>query len=451
MTADPELPEEPSPDPEEEAAEAPAPRRGCRGALLALGALLVIAAAVVAFGWAPFVRWMTLREATRHGVELTLGHVEATWGSVEIRDCRFRLAGVAGLEGSCRRLTVSLDGVVPLRIEASGVDLALVGSATDLGLELAAYAKDHPELFRLPALAEDVDARWRPDPDEEPWLVIEGARVEPQGDGAALEATSVALRGFDVGRVGAVWNGDDVVVRFGFGAKDLAEAPVELVVEHARAQPKATFTLRKTRVDRLAGAFAVVLPDRDITAEGRVEVTFAAPGEPITGKLQARFEGYRPPVPPEVQGIVFGDATEVKTDLSLTPDYRRLTLKPLAVEHGAFALTGEGSMVREADYSVVAMALRGSLSCAALAAAAAQIRVGGVVGSWLGQLAGKTVTGSVGVTVTLRADSRKLNDAAFQQQIGVGCGLRPERILPGMLSELPGKLPALPSLLPDLR
>jgi hypothetical protein len=366
---------------------------------------------------------------------------------VTLRDFSFRVAGIEGFEGHAERLTVGVDGFEPQSLVAQGVELELQGSATDLGIALAAYAKDHPELFALPAKAEKVELTWRPHAGAEPWVTLRDGTVEPELHGGSLVVEEVEVVGFSVGKVGATWEGDDAEVVVGLGVDDLEDAPVTVEVEHALQEPRATFTLRPTPLDRLAGPLGVALPIAGVTASAQSELRFEGegPAAPVRGSLEARLEGYRPPVPPEVKGIVFGDDTELSADVAIPSGRKKIALTNLQVKHGAFELKGEGSMVREPSYSVIAMTLKGELACNQLAAAAANIRVGGQVGSWLGKLAGKSVTGSVGVTVSLRADTRKLSEAALQQQIGIGCGLRPDRLIPTM-PRLPKGLPKVPKI-----
>lgn len=444
-------PDPPSPPlaAEQPADELPAgvpPKRRTRW-LAAMVVLLLAIVAAAALGWSPLVRWLTLRQAARLGVEIELGEVEVAWEAVTLRDFGFRLHGVDGLDGTVARLTIAIDGLTPQALEAVGVDVTLEGAATDLGLSLATFAKDHPEIFALPSAAEEVSLRWRPQAGGEPWLTLQDATVRPQAQGGRLVAERVKVAGLSVGRVGASWEGDQAEVVIGLGEDDLADAPVLLLVEHASTEPKATFTLRPTPLERLAGPFALALPVSGVTASGKTVLRFSGegPNAPIEGSLEAHFEGYRPPVPSEVKGIAFGDDTTVAAQVAITGDRRKVALRQVQVKHGAFELEGEGSMVREPDHTVVSMKLKGQLACNQLAAAAANIRVGGEVGSWLGRLAGKAVTGSVGVTVSLRADTRKLAEAAIVQQIGIGCGLRPDRLIP-TVPRLPGGLPEVPKI-----
>lgn len=450
MTPSPEEPIVPEADGPEAIPGMPKKRRWPRVVLATLGAAVLLGGIAIALGFGSLVRWLTLREAARLGVELELGEVEVAWESVTVVDFYVTLHGVGGVKAHVDRLTVSVDGLEPRRLEAQGIDLELEGAATDLGLALAGFAKDHPQIFALPAKAADVDVTWRPSPDEEPWLTLSDADVTPTKHGGELVAEKVEVVGLSVGKVGASWEGDDAEVVVGLGESDLEDAPVHVRVKHALARPEATFTLRPTELERLAGPLAVALPIRGVTASGVATLTFDGdgPAAPIDGTLEASFEGYRPPVPPEVNGIVFGDDTVVTSRIAVSSDRKRVSFDELRVLHGAFQLAGEGSAVRARDHAVLAMALKGTLACNQLAAAAANIRVGGQVGSWLGKLAGRVVSGNVGVVVTVRADTRALEKATMKQQIGVGCGLRPDRILPGMpeLPELPKELPELPKI-----
>ena len=428
----------------------PKKRRWPRVVLAVVGGVILLAAIALAVGFGPLVRWLTLREAARLGVELELGEVEVSWEEVTVLDFEFTLHGVGGVKGHVDRLTVTVDGLAPRAIEARGIALDLEGNATDLGLALVGFAKDHPEIFALPAEADDVDVTWRPDGGEDPWLQVRDATIAPHEHGGELVAKKVEVVGYSIGKVGASWEGDDAEVVVGLGESDLEDAPVRVVVKHGLARPEATFTLRPTRLERLAGPLAVALPIEGVTASGKTKLTFTGDGpkSPIEGTLEAKFAGYRPPVPPEVKGIVFGDDTELASRIAISSDRKKVTLDEIQVKHGAFQLVGEGSIVRGDDHAVAAMALKGTLACNQLAAAAANIRVGGPVGSWLGKLAGRVVTGSVGVVVTVRADTRELEKASMKQQLGMGCGLRPDRILPGMpeLPELPKDLPELPKI-----
>lgn len=114
------------------------------------------------------------------------------------------------------------------------------------------------------------------------------------------------------------------------------------------------------------------------------------------------------------------------------------------------------------------MKLLGNLPCADLAAAAVEKELSGL--GQLGRLAGKltkqVLKGSVGVTVAVEADSRRLAEAKVAKIIGIGCGLKPLTIpnladfpqlgeipLPEGLKELPKGLPSAlppPSSLPPL-
>jgi hypothetical protein len=416
------------------------------GAILAL----LLIAALIAFE--PVKRWFVVERAREHGVELSLGDVDLSWDGIVLHDFSFVLVGVDGIRAEVGRLELTLDDGEPQRVDIDGVKADARGSATELMLALTSWAKEHPALLRLPAKGTKIDVRWRPDPAGDVWLAIDDATISPSDDGGRLEADNVEVVGFDLGRVGAVWRGDAAKVDIGFGTDSLDDAPVRAVVRHALEQPEATMTLRPVPLETLAGPLAFLLPIRGVIASGNAKLRWIEPGidAPIEGHIDAKFVGYRPPVPLEVQQFVFGDTTEVSTDIALDRPRKNIRMNAIEVKHGAFRLKGDGKIERGAKHARAKLKLSGSLSCAQLAKAAALGRIGGPAGSIIGTVAGRVVVGSVGVTIGVDASTANLAGAKITRSIGVGCGIMPGKILPKLpeLPELPEllKLPKLPKL-----
>jgi len=138
-------------------------------------------------------------------------------------------------------------------------------------------------------------------------------------------------------------------------------------------------------------------------------------------------------------------------------------------------LDGKGSLASAAGAAALALDLRGALPCDALASAAAESRVGRLLGRVQGTRAGsvarQAIGGSVGVRVQITANTQNLAAASVKRSIGIGCGLKPltleealklgTELLPSDLSELsediekltpklPNGAPLLPSSLPPL-
>jgi hypothetical protein len=85
--------------------------------------------------------------------------------------------------------------------------------------------------------------------------------------------------------------------------------------------------------------------------------------------------------------------------------------------------------VREGQSASVDLDLKGALPCDALAGAAAESRLGQLLGRVSGRQGKRTalaiVRGDVSVEVAIKASTNDLPNAKLTQKIGVGCGLRP--------------------------
>jgi hypothetical protein len=149
----------------------------------------------------------------------------------------------------------------------------------------------------------------------------------------------------------------------------------------------------------------------------------------VKGKLSATLKGFVPPHPPELDGFVFGDVTTFDTDLTIDGARNRVTLTSSTVKAGKFELKGGGSVVREGQSASVDLELKGALPCDALAGAAAESRLGQLLGRVSGKQGKRTalaiVRGDVSVDVGIKASTKDLLNAKLTQKIGVGCGLRP--------------------------
>lgn len=405
---------------------------------------LVATAAALAFE--PLLRHIVITRAREGGVELAqIEDISLGFGRVTLSGVRFSLDGVEGLEGEAAHLELELDGLAPTKIIAREMSLELVGSAVDLLLSLGVWTEDHPELWRLPADVSDVTLRWRPAADADPWLSARGGRMIPTEQGARLEAERAQIMGIGVGRVAAAWDGTGAAASFGFGEDDVKKAPLRAVIHHGERPARLEIALDPVPVADLAGPLAMLLPVPDIRASGRADLELHDDGR-IDGTVQAKAVGYRVPVPRELGAFVFGDTTTMKSEIAIDAAFDEVKLDDLVVQHGVVKLTGGGTIDRKGDEAIIDLSLKGSLTCAELANAATQTHLGGDIGRLLGGLAGRALKGSVGLTITIHADTRDLLGARIGRTIGVGCGLRP--LSADDLPKLPDDFPELPKL-PD--
>ncbi|MCC6214747.1 MAG: hypothetical protein IT376_07745 [Polyangiaceae bacterium] len=440
---------------------------GCAAALVALvGAVALLLS--MAKPWA--LRYAVGR-ARDQGVVLSPTEIELGLGSVTLRESSFELAGLPAIRGRIRRLDVSLRGWTPVALGLTGVEVEATGTAPALAVGVADWAKRHPSTFALPTEAQEVTLAWRPEPGAEPWLKLEGGRVQRSGAttaftaerslvGVCLERDEGAPRCPDLGKVGAAWTADAAQVSLALGAADLAAAPLRLEVRHALPQPTARLTLAPVELHRLAGPLGSKVPLRGVKASAAVDLALppGSAGGPITGKLEASLQGYVPPHPRELDGFLFGDTTKLSAKLRLDDARERVDLEEVRLAAGAFSLAGSGTVARDGARARIRLDLAGDLPCSALAGAAADSALGRLLGRAPGELARLLVRGSVSVKVAVDVRSDALADATVRPEIGVGCGLRPltvggvdvGKILGGELPPLPSGFPPLPSALPPL-
>jgi hypothetical protein len=296
-------------------------------------------------------------------------------------------------------------------------------------VELAAWSKRFPATYALPLSASRVTVSWLPEPGV-PWLEVKGGTLAKTAVSTVFNADTVSIQGKPVGKVGASWTASSSALAIGLGEPDLDKAPLKVSVD-IEQRPTVKFTLAPIALERLAGPFAIELPVDNVTASGEVELSFASPEAPLPadGSAHVALEGFVPPHPVELSGFIFGNVTTFDTKLGINDDMSIVTLHDSVVKAGKFELTGAGTIVRKPDHATVRMALGGKLPCPALAGAAAESRLGHLLGAAAGKLAGaaarQLVRGTVSVQVDIEGDTRKLKEAKVERKIGVGCGLKP--------------------------
>lgn len=442
---------------------------GTRRALLLFGAALlalVLLASAAAFFLVPsFVEREVVRRAREQGVELELGELDYGWEWAKIEHGRARLVGVSGLSVRFDRLLVDLDGTDPVRLDFEGVKVEADGSLPALTLALGAWSKRYPHFYALPISARGVGVEWRPEAGRPPWLVLRGGTAASAAGSTIVAADTAEVAGANVGRVGASWTKTASSVALGLGETELGKAPLKVGVDFSLPRPKITLTLSPTPLERLAAPFAIRLPVKDVTGSTEVVLEFASQEAelPDHGHAKAELRGWIPPHPAELDGFVFGDTTSVETDLALAANGTDSTLTNTRIVAGKFALEGGGSLTRDGDELRLKLDLEGALPCDALASAAAESRLGKLLGREAGQRAGavarQVVGGSVKVRVQVDATTRDLQNANVTRSIGIGCGLRPltledllklgETLLPQDLSKLPEELGKLGAKFPE--
>jgi hypothetical protein len=446
---------------------------------VALGILGVLTAAIVLFWFLPgYVERRARSEAERHGVIIEGGRFSFGLHWVQIEKPRLKLVGVRSIVANVGIIDVGIADFKPQGIELRGVEALVVGSVANVALELSRWTKTYPHAYQLPVSARNLHVQFREQTDTPSWLDVNEGTLTHTQVGATFIANKTTLLGANLGRIGAGWaagatsgNGASGVA-LGFGEQDLGKAPIKLEVRpDAKPFAIAQITVAPTPLERFSKPFKVELPLKDVTVSGNVVLNFP-PGElngKVTGTTHMELKGYVPPHPVELTGFIFGDTTVFDTKLDISADHQQVLLRESKVRAGKFELQGEGSIVRQPEFSRILMEMKGNLPCSALAGAAVEARFGKLLGQFTpaaSATARHSVEGSVGVVVKVDADSRNLPGARVEKRIGVGCGLRPlsikelediARRLPPELRDLAtqavemgAQLPPLPSGLPTL-
>jgi len=443
-----------------------------------IGALLLGAAAVVLLVALPrYVERRVLSTAAEQGVTLTPDDISFGWGWVQITQVKVTLDKVRTVEMQVGRIDVALDGWRPSSIDLTNVDGLVVGSLTNVALELSEWTKSHPSAYALPLSAKNVHVRFVEPAGTPPWLDVSGGELTRTKNGGVFAAQHTRFLGVDLGTVGAGFARNASAVALGFGETDLSRAPLRVEVSPSGPTPTAHFVLAPTPAERLAKPFGLGLLVSSVSGvivSSETTVAFGgSDGSNISGLTNVTLKGWIPPHPFELDGFIFGDTTTFDTKFALPATRDRVTLSESRLKAGKFELTGDGSVIRGSDHSEATLRLGGELPCSALAGVEAESRLGKLLGGSLaakaGKLAEKLVAGSVHVGLELSADTRQLSAARINRTIGVGCGLHPLSVaelskllgtdvnellkslptLPSDLSNLP-PLPAIPSNLPPL-
>ena len=407
------------------------------GLLLALLIVFVgvIGILVGVYLWLPgYVQKRVVAEAEARGIALTPGEVGFGFSWVQLSGATAKLIGAPSFEAKLGLVDVELKDFEPVRVQLTDVQVGVSGTLPRVLLELGEWAKNHPDAFAAPLVASRVSVKVAEAPAAAPWLELSGGVLTRTVAGAAFSAQSCKLSGFELGKVGAGYGLTGGDVSIGFGDQKAQAAPLRLDASvDGKGAGALGIVLTPTKLALLSKGLGIPLPLPAVIASGHAELTLPAGalhrGE-NKGKLSTTLQGFVPPHPPEIDGFVFGDVTTFDTDLTLDGARNRVTLTNTKVKAGKFELSGGGSVLREGPLDAsVDIDLKGALPCDALAGAAAESRLGQLLGRVSGKQGKRTalaiVRGDVSVEVGIKASTKDLLHARLTQKIGIGCGLRP--------------------------
>jgi len=405
--------------------------------LLVAASVVVAGVAVILLGlklYLPrYIEQRVVAEAKARGIELAPGKVRFGWQWVQLEGARAKLIGAPAFEAKLGLVDVQLVSFEPSLVQLSDVRLGVSGSLPRVLLELGEWTKNNPRAFEAPVIASRVELSVAEAPAEAPWLEVSGGALTRTQFGGVFSARSCRLSGFELGQVGAGFAKTGGDVSIGFGDQRTQAAPLRLDASvDTTGAGKLRVALTPTKLGLLGKGLGITLPLPEVVVASEVELTLppgVLSGGVVKGTLSSRLLGFVPPHPPELDGFVFGDETTFDTELSVNESRSVVTLERSQVKAGRFELHGGGALRREGLDALLSLKLRGALPCDALAGAAAESRLGKLLGKASGKqgklTAQAVVRGDVSVEVDIDASARHLDAAKLSQKIGVGCGLRP--------------------------
>ena len=390
---------------------------------IAVLVIVVIAGVGAALGYQPFVNWYIRREALARGFELDFTEFSIIPDRVTLQRASIHLVGISNVDVRCDELVVDLQDTEPQRVQCKGGSVDVTGASEELQPRLLSFAKAHEKSVRLPIL---FSGEIRYGDRDNPVVALSGD-VKSPGDGDFAFEGTVRLGQTKFGALSFHRTKDDKV-DMGFGLT-LSDKPVIHLTFDAAAVPfKGTVSFEAQKIDDVCRAFSLPIPKglSGSTVEGSVTFTLDGqlPSTPHHGTGAFVLNGWVPPHPRELDGIVFGKTTKLGTTFEVLPDLSEVRFPKATVDAGALHLEGKGNAVRDGFSAVAKMDLKGAVACSELGASAIGSRISGVVGTILRQVTRMTVGGTVNIRVQVEVDTKTLSEAKVDQAVDIGCRLR---------------------------
>jgi hypothetical protein len=343
------------------------------------------------------LRERVLEEADRRGIVLTYGGLEGyglmPWEDgpriVILTDIKATLRDAPGIEVEAARVEVPLKGYEPERMKLTKLWVA----APDVP-SLVALEREVKEgrLGETPAAVDGATIRIARVAESVPFAVL--ARLtSAQVDDGVLDLEGLTLEvpflGRTIGPLAVDLEREDG--RSWIVPHDFREARIGLDDDARQARG----SIKGLRHDKIARLLEIDMPE--VTVTGSADVTLAGKNAP-RAKFGATLDGFIPPHPRELDGIVFGKKTDVSGTARV--DGARILFDEIIVEAGALKLKGEG-VLDIGQGGTISLDLRGGVPCAELATSVISSKLGLMVGGIAGDLARGRVQGTVAVRVTV--------------------------------------------------
>lgn len=397
------------------------PRRRRRGWLIAL-VILVLLCVGVGVGHRPFIEWWIRREALARGFELTFAGLSIVPDRIVLQRAQVRLVGVPQVGFECDELIVDLQGLDPLRIQGKGSLIHVNGSPDELQRVFLSFTKLHAESVRLPMM---LDGEYRYGDRTHPWVTLSG-HAKSAGDGDVQFNGTWRVQQTSLGTI-TLHHSPDHKVKLGLGLLLSDKPAVHVALDGTAAPYKAVVTVASQKVDDVCRVYGLSVPKGlgGSSVEGTLSLVLDGdlPAKPHHGMAAFVVQGWVPPHPRELDGIVFGTNTKLGTTFEVLPDLSEVRFTKATVEAGALKLEGKGNTVRDGLSARTKMDLSGNVACSEIGASAIGSHVQGLVGDILRGVTRMTVGGTVKIRVLLDADTKSLSAAKLEQAVEIGCRL----------------------------
>lgn len=389
---------------------------------LLVTAVVVLSAAVVIALLAPgYLRGRVEEEARARGVVLAFATADYGFSKIVLGDVSLALSGVPDFQARATSIEVDLESLEPRAVRAGGLSVAMFG--TEVLEQLGAWQKRHASALAAPISAEGTSIDWHPAQGAAAALSLRDAGLSADARTGKVEAASMHVAGRAIGPAAASWTISEGGVAVAIQPRAEPLSPLEVLVTSSGEGLSLKIGLARTPLAPLQEALGIPKGAEGIVAEAEVSALLPAgarPG-PVDATLQMTVKGYVPPHPKELDGILFGDTTKVRSKLVIAADFSGAKMTQVDVEAGALALSGTGDVVREGFDARVTLKLTGSIACTQLATSAAVAHLGAAWGRLAGGLASGALSGNVGVALTVEARLSNIKGAKIDRSARLNC------------------------------
>ncbi|MFO0546973.1 MAG: hypothetical protein U0271_01230 [Polyangiaceae bacterium] len=394
--------------------------------VVAFLALVLGVVVYVAIQWDSILRDRIAAESKDRGFEVKYKSLEVRgvmpWDSRKavaiLRDVSVSATEVEGVGAQAKEVSVTLGGTFPFltpkRIKVTKIEIHAKDLKSLTALDRQARTG---KASKTPIEVEDASITVDSVSDSLPVPgAVEAGRVAVGGGKARIEdaeiEVDIPLNTLSLGPTSATIERED-----GTSWVHFDELP-EIKLSIDEAGKSATLSIDALSSTRIRELTKLKVPPMTVSGSAIVDLANAS-GDPELS-LDLTLEGWVPPHPKELDGVVFGNRTKVSG--RVRRDGLSIGLAELKVEAGALKLKGDGS-VSMLGRRVANITMSGTIPCKDLATSVLSAHLGGAAGMLAGQLANGRVNGDAAVTITAEVPLKDIEDATITPTATLSCSL----------------------------